>query len=338
MISKIFGGKSKPIIYLHIGTNKTGTTSIQKYFADNYAYFRKHGLLYPQTAMVGSAHYELSASLGFCHDPVGNEWVKSLPELKRGLEKELSREQLSSVVISSEDFMLNRDAKKVQAFFEGYQVKVIVYLRRHDTWWESAYSQAVKMIESPNPPWGMGIKEFISFHEKKNKYIGNYKKLLDKWEKVFGRENIIVRPFERQQNKPDIIHDILSAIGYEPDEQGVPEFVQKENMSLSAKSIQLLDVYKRVAVDEEVRKRLVDYALSLPADTKKIRLMPLNMQLRQIIKNTPKYEYIAKKFMGRDDGMLFYDPLPQEGPDAKSPPVISLNEIVEETVKALGSS
>jgi hypothetical protein len=81
-----------------------------------------------------------------------------------------------------------------------------VYLRRHNEGRESAYNQAVKMVAKP--PWEQGFESYVNFRKRKTPKHGCYRELVDRWAKVSGKENIIVRPYERQQNKPNIVNDI----------------------------------------------------------------------------------------------------------------------------------
>ena len=64
-------------IFLHIGANKTGTTSIQKQLAEHRDLLEREGVLYPRTAQAGSVHYPLSWGLGLGHPP---EQYKHSPE------------------------------------------------------------------------------------------------------------------------------------------------------------------------------------------------------------------------------------------------------------------
>ena len=54
----------QPLMFLHIGYPKTGTTGLQQFFVDNAERLRAHGILYPQTGRIGLAHYALNFSLG----------------------------------------------------------------------------------------------------------------------------------------------------------------------------------------------------------------------------------------------------------------------------------
>src|SRR5699024_158286 len=111
------------------------------------------GILYPDTGLIGEAHYSLSASLSFHNPTVPSEWKKDKKELNDSLTKEINKDT-RKVIFSSEDFLLNKPFTELKSFFKGYSLKAVVYLRRHDHWWLSAYTQAVKMKHLP--PWNQG--------------------------------------------------------------------------------------------------------------------------------------------------------------------------------------
>ena len=77
--------------------------------------------------------------------------------------------------------------------------------------------------------------------------------MLDRWSKYFGRENILVRPYEQQQNKPDIVSDLLKTIGFSCDDPHKPSLTERENESLSAYTLGLIDVFQRARIDDVLR-------------------------------------------------------------------------------------
>ena len=61
----------KPIIYLHIGMNKTGSTSIQDYFFNNKDDFNIEGFCYPSAGLNSKGiHYGLSDAFGFYNNKI----------------------------------------------------------------------------------------------------------------------------------------------------------------------------------------------------------------------------------------------------------------------------
>lgn len=323
--------KSRQTVFLHIGTNKTGTTSIQKYLFDNRVLLKKNGILYPFSGLIGEAHYALSSTLGFSNSDISSKWKADFEGLRKQFNKEVTKSNVSKIIVSSENFMLNSHVQPVRDFFDGYDVKVIVYLRRHDEWWESAYTQALKMKSMP--PWPRGVMGFINYHQQKNPYFGSYRVLLDRWASVFGKENIIVRPFERQQNKPNLIIDFLQSASISPECTNGFKNPERLNESISRLGISLLDVFQRVDIDNKTREKLIGYALDLPMDLEKISLISPIKKRELIDKYTDEYTYIANEYLG-DGVQLFYEGSPIDD-DAWRPAFCDAVSTADHVVKAL---
>jgi hypothetical protein len=332
-------------IFLHIGTNKTGTSAIQSFFSHNREQAREHGFLYPETACSGSAHYALSGLLGFnlnkhkrCAKRADDaEWRA----IRESLDREIADTSPSAIMFSSENFVIGTPLEPVRDFFGKDDVRILAYLRRHDSWWAAAYSQAVKAVSLP--PWGQGIEGFIRFRKKRAPQGINYRHLLDRWAAVFGREHLIVRPYEQQQNEPDIVVDVLRAIDLDmglslkTSDTAILDAIcsKRRNESLSPHALHLMEMFQRARIATDMHVRLIGYAKSLPASGSRQSILSPLRRLQLIEENAADYAYIAKEYLGREDGRLFYDPLPD--PDEPWEPLKPLAppQIVEETVRAL---
>jgi len=309
--------KNKKKVILHIGMNKAGSTSIQNFFHSNRDLWKENGVLYPTTGINGEAHYALSRALGFYNGNQGGFYNSSeFRSLKKSLEKEIIDSGCHIIVISSEDFVLNGPSKMIKKFFSGWDVKVLVYLRRHDSWWESSYAQAVKMKRMP--PWPRGVMGYVNFHKKSSVFHSDYKALVDKWSNIFGTSNILVQPFEREQLSGGLIYNFLSKCGI--DNHIIERYhgesnTNMKNVSISRLGINLLDVYQRLDIDESIRERLIEYSLSLSKEDSVFSLIKPEIKRDIIRSNEDAYSYIAIKYLNRANGVLFFSPLPVDEPD-----------------------
>lgn len=231
--------------YLHIGVEKTGTTSIQACMAKNRGALREQGYLYPvapgQKNHIGIAILAADKP----KDVKGlRKFVGLAPtaDLKAysarmvaALEKEaaesgchtlvLSNEHLSSRVRTAESIALLRDT--LLTITES--VDIIVYIRRQDEALLSEYSTLVKVASYTKPfnlrPQGM------------RKY--NYAELLDRWCNAFRREHLSIRLFEhRSLLHGDVIADFRSAIHYP--ESAPLENIPPQNRSLDVSCLEYL--------------------------------------------------------------------------------------------------
>lgn len=325
-----------PTIFLHIGMNKTGSTALQNYLSQAQPALKGAGISYAETGRIGSAHYALSTSLGFCNPSVPSQWKWELENLRKLFLKE-SQGGERKIIFSSEDFLLNRSFEKFKKFFEGFDVKVIVYLRRHDHWWLSAYAQAVKMKYLP--PWNQGPLGFINFNRRRNRYYGDYRHLIDRWAEAIGKENIIVRPYEASQNIPNLAADFLAAIGEGGMTSELPAMMEHYNSSLPSSAIQMMDIIQRVRATPDIHEKLLNHARNFDnGNSRPLRDM-VNPQFLLNLVNSYQddYSYIAKEYLGREDGVLFYEPLPEVDSDWKPLKWPSQAEVAEEVLKITSS-
>ena len=324
-------------IFVHIGMPKTGSTSIQAFFSTHRHVLEEEGILYPRLFCSGGAHFDFSSAFGFGASKkniTSNHLNDSLLEL----EKEINGANFNKVIFSSENFVLDGDVDLLYSFLYTLdaKLKIVVYLRRHDKWWPSAYQQSIKQVN--NPPWGSTFKEFLDFQNSFGYKYWDYCSLIDRWASVFGRENILVRPFEKSQMKEgDVLQDFLDVIGVNDISDKLRGSINKPrsiaNDSLNAKALILMDVYSRLNVAENIKRKLKKHAESIESDINVSSLCSPYI-LEEILKDNFKdYEYIAKEYLGRDDGRLFYD-----GVKFEESPILDFDNnvwLVQETIEAL---
>lgn len=297
-------------LFLHIGTNKTGTSVIQNYLNSQREALAQAGLLYPQAGCAGEAHYLLSDALNFTHKKLEYDTRCAMQrKIYDALTVEIAHFSPQCVVMSSENFVLERDIQPVIGFFSEFDLRIVVYIRRHDTWWPSAYNQAVRHVKSPK--WGWGLEEFVTWQRKVNPRYGDWRYLIDRWASVVGKERIVVRPYETQQNRPNIVADFLRTIGYP---SLAPIDVPVVNKSLDSFRLRMIDIAQRADLDDETRRRIIEYTLRHPPMGKLFN-GPVAYRRKLVERYAEDYAYIAREYLGRTDGILFYDPLPNDKED-----------------------
>lgn len=206
-------------IYLHIGYNKTGTTAIQNIFFENAKILVKHGIFYPikcRGKRKSPAHHSLAESLLYqIGKPLPN-YVK--PKIYSQyppdyywdlLHQELAETDCETIFISSEAFSRLRGNRKQMEFvkkqFEGYQIKILVYLRDQVSFFESAYNQAVKRNGETLTVNEMMKSGWLSM---------DYFDEMEQWASVFGAQNIVVRIYDRSSfSRGSVLKDVLKVLG-----------------------------------------------------------------------------------------------------------------------------
>jgi len=207
-------------VYIHIGAPKTATSTLQAVLASQHKSLLKQGVLYPRKLRHGDAHHLLVCDLIYKHKNIKmpDFWYGNKPrgEAWKSLRDEVESygDKIHSVVVSSELFFgQTRDVgamlEDIRDQLAGYDVKIVSYLRRQDQLYSSFYNQDVKGARQ----WGGPALEFYNTHQIFQK---DYYELLEMWAAVFGRENIVVRPFEVKQLKnEDIVEDFCDLMGVE---------------------------------------------------------------------------------------------------------------------------
>ena len=218
-------------LYLHIGTTKTATTSIQRFLEENKDVLQKHGYCFPDSLHV----YPRANKRRNAHFLVAKVWDAD-GNRNQSKEKEYFEEGLQQirtafgaydhVILTDESIWhalsyskktLLQELKK-EADEQKYQIKVIVYLRRQDGLLISRWNQEVKQKFTSAAV--MTCEEYLAASEKKEKKIYQYAQKLDEIAAVIGKNNLIVRRFSPKSWKDgSIIHDFMHEIGLDVTEK-----------------------------------------------------------------------------------------------------------------------
>lgn len=311
---------SRKTLYIHIGANKTGSTALQFFLESNRKALSEQGILYPTKGVFCSAHYHISDKLGY-----GPKLLQEQPDIIDEIKNEINHSAEPKAIISSEYFILSKDPSNVRKAFSEYDVKIILYLRRHDLWFESLYNQAVKTALTPR--WDKGIQSFITYQQTHNIQEFDYLKIIKAWCQVFGQENIIVRPYEKSQFKNQSIYDdFLACLGVESRSNYV---VPDKNLNTSI-PIAFLDIVdslnRQQSIDNETKKKAINKISSLRPDKKSNKSFNLSPaeRIEIINSNQDAYRFIAKTYLSRENEILFLDDLPSVDSDWTPPPKATL--------------
>lgn len=315
--------------FLHIGTGKTGTSSIQSMLFQNRRALQKRGYLYPRSP--GKGRHE---GLGwYAH---ADSRTVSRPGWKRSgwknpaefradfeqrLEKELHTCNPRTVVFSDEGLQALPNERKKFLFdflkqsFE--KITVIVYLRRQDDHLISAYQQRVKTGHT------ITLETFIQRHLAHNPDgrgtpgsdadppVHDYYQLLCSWSDLFGRQNIVPRLFEKDawaQNS--LLHDFLEVIGIS-DPSGF-KFPPPSNQSLDAERVEFLRAFNRTLParpDEATDKMRIQLRQILMKQSgPEVLSLPEEMLDEVMLHWAESNRKVATEFFGFQDGVLFHAP------------------------------
>lgn len=313
----------EPVLYIHLGPGKTGTTAIQKFLFDNRSCLRRHGICYPDFCPPSGPRiaepYKLAShvfawNLGF-GDPKKMEGIGPIEE---AWWKSRIDPDCPAVVFSSEYFCGRVTQDKIARLQEAVarlgfvKVKYIFYFRRPDLHLESMYQQAVKKH---------GRYESILGKKSKIRYLYS---TFEMYVKNAGAENMIVRVFEKDQFfGGDIFRDFLHAIGRDWSDEYVLPNLEETNVGWHKDLILIMRLANQVLSEpgeiEEIRRNCALMFRSLYAGRKQGYGLLTADQRKQILSQyNPFYAEIAGTYLGRRDGRLFYEPILSPEPQADS--------------------
>lgn len=356
---------AKPELILHIGTPKTGSTSLQRAFESNIGLLNSEGVYFPvpfSQATYGNI-LPLLVSREFIQIAKHSD-NKDIEVCRRDTENLVSKmiagfskSNYKRMLISSENLYLNfifreffreysdlmgskeytenllegfkalgnisrERINRIRQLFKDFDIKIVCYLRRQDLWIESAYGQMIKQLmwrefgeirkhiglNAHLHDFPFSLTEKSGFFNdvyilwfKRTQYYSNIRL----WSDVFGSENIIIRPFEKEQFKRGLVKDFFADI-------------------LKIEEDKLTEI-DETRFNDRVSRDLLEYLVKYQPDCSAYK--NAYMDITRKLNNADRYQNyftyeeraqlinyheagnkrIAIEFLGREDGILFYE-------------------------------
>lgn len=286
-------------VWIHIGGIKTGTTTLKRFLSGNRKILRQQGFLYPGTRhSSGGIAAELGSRPG---DSPGMQL--QLP----GLLEEMMRSACPACIISAEDLAGEGGAAALRELIPTtFTVKIIYYVRRQDELIESWYNQVIWT------PFYQCTRKLDSTLIEENYHLFDHDAVISPWAALFGRENIIIRIYEKCQMNGDIIQDFSAVIGLAPDTRFVVPKV-RYNRTFSPDHTEFMRLCKMQNKDDYgmhafLYREFRDSRLS--GQTKQRHLLSPSMRRTILEQYEESNRRVAQDYLGREDGDLFDDPWP----------------------------
>lgn len=189
-------------VLLHIGSQKTGTTSIQRVLSGNAERLAAAGVLYPSSGRpddnsIQYGHHLLARESARLTQGKARE-TDAIPRLLA----EIEAKKPARVVISSEDFF-HPDAPPAMAEAIGHiTTDIVVYLRRQDEYLNAMYYTTLCADRH-----GLSPEEYA---QTKVVRCLDYVAVLQGWAAAFPRARLTVRLYEPGQSaRLDAVGDFL---------------------------------------------------------------------------------------------------------------------------------
>jgi hypothetical protein len=319
-------------IYTHIGIAKTGTTALQQFFMLNRRLLKRKGLLYPTLGLVNLAHHKFAWGFGYGEKTVmqkenGVGW-KKLSDISNRFSGDIliSSEALHSVFCNPKHSEEIRDS----IINNGNIIKVIIYLRRQDHLSESRYFNTVKNGKTSEEPLAWCLKK--NYH---------YDRQLKTLSRIFGKENIIVRVYEKSQFFQGTIYsDFLNCVGINwSNEFKIPE--GNPNPSLSRGTVKILQLANSFDLEPWNRRIIYDNIIDIlrNSETEGIFVEKKILSPQDRIEIMKRYksgnEAVAQDYLGREDGRLFHEALPDADEPWQPYQEVSAEAVMNISIKLL---
>ena len=308
-------------IYLHIGLPKTGTTAIQEFLGNNTEALEKHGICFPDFGLRYSrvnpfrnGHFLIES---FEDSPAGRKDLS-----RAGAEYDSLLDRITEIGNHFEKIILTDESlwrlgNQFPEFWEklsgdlarrSQQLRVIVYLRRQDNLVLSFYRQKVKGIRT-----GLPFKDYLNRF--RSNYSMDYLSYLDMLSECIGKENIIVRIYEKEQYQGEehsLFSDFLNIFGLSL-KDGFKTAKQISNPTLYGPRFELQRILNTLPVSPYKSDLLKESFQSLQTnhpyseEPELTSFFKPGEQTAYLESFSDSNRRLAQKYLGREDGELFYN-------------------------------
>lgn len=316
------------IVYISVGMQKTGTTALQSFMRENEKALEDQGCCYPLLKLgIASKYNDRNAHfLVYRASEIEDRQERNNEEYRVRTQAFAKLEDLAKIypkIILSDELIWHRalnvkdfwketvkDFKKIQC-----DVKVIVYLRRQDLFIQSLWNQSVKAM----PRIEQSFEECIRKNKFKYYPLDFYENLCKIAEAV-EKENIIVRVYEKKQFEGEghtIYSDFLNSMDIKMTDEFTKENV-KPNDSMDGNFIELKRIMNQIPdyklTNDFMRNPMCEASVFCKDADKleKMSMFSYTQQLEYLKQFQESNEKVAKEFLNRADGILFYDPVVEQ--------------------------
>lgn len=197
--------------YVHVGTHKTGTTSIQALLAMNERAFHDAGVYIPlsgRTTPGFAGHHNIAWELA--GDPQFEQHYGTF----NGLLREVAACGARTICLTSEEFEFLHLNKAALARLRdgllaaGYEPRVILYLRSQADYLESLYAEVSRV-------WNIPFGEYLDTIVDSGIYgcsRFDYDRLAGAFSDAFGRHRLIVRAYRSTAPNDELLREFAAVI------------------------------------------------------------------------------------------------------------------------------
>jgi len=322
----------------HIGSHKTGTSSIQNFLARNRKNLVRHGIYYAPGKNGGRNINHLGSSLA-------GDRMEEVRQFLENTVKAAKKANVTKILFSGESLyaMSSFFGSLVGRHIEDYwksetqiitrlanacteagasSVRAVCYLRPQDDFIESLYNQFVKQY----PGYTHDIGAFYQTSDP----VGDYSGHIDLWIEQFGDQSVAVYPYDPAA--PALIdHFVLSVLGI-VNTEGFQEPGVNVNESLTAEILTFKLILNRIGLPPAEGLLASRVISRIARDMRKkqnqsrLVLLPPELRVQIIEENNPGNRKLAKHYGWDESNGLF----PVISPDNIPAPLpVSTSDLLE---------
>lgn len=176
-------------LFLHVGLNKTGTSSIQNFLGKNREKLSENGVLYPKLFLQDGAHHKIS-------DPRNFSLIDRLHD---------EAADAHTVILSSEALYQDVNLPRIVGALKDFDIKGVIYLRPHIPLLTSWYQQNVQAGNCTAQ-----LSNYLYYQK------FSYTDMLRRLERLFGFNNLLIKIYDRDLLlNGDSVEDFMATCGLE---------------------------------------------------------------------------------------------------------------------------
>ena len=290
------------MLFVHIGTHKTGTSALQTAMRMAEVELLANGARYIRAGREGAnAHHNLPWSI---------RGKKGVPlSVWENVRAELAASDSAINILSSEGFWF-ADAREIRKELGACgDLRIVLYLRRQDRYLQSLYKQSLAGGRRSGD-----FESWLAQHGSR----GDYLSVVRQWADEFGRDALVIRPYEHDGKRIDTRADFMRVVGL--DSSLLSERARgMRNPSPRRELAELIRAFNEVEVAVDRQEFFMSIMKGKPQYARSADLLDYE-GCRRVLSNYEESNRILRDEFYRDPGVpLFPELVPFDPPEFWDP-------------------